>query len=56
MRDVRIVDKKFQTQKLQEEIEQDLKKQRDIVKRGHLPNYLVKYKKDAEQEKKKLMQ
>lgn len=56
MRDVKIVDKKFQTQKLQEEIDEDLKQQRLALKQGHLPNYLVKFKKEAELDKQRTLQ
>lgn len=56
MRDVKIIDKKFQTQKLQEEIEEDLKRQRSGLKTGVLPNYLVKFKKEAEMEKQRTLQ
>lgn len=50
MNEVRKIDKNFQTLKLQEEIEFDLNKQKAVIKRGHLPNYLVKFKKEAAEE------
>ena len=56
MRDVKIIDKKFQTQKLQEEIEEDLKKQRKTLRTGTMPNYLIKFKKEAEAEKQRNLQ
>lgn len=43
MRDVKIIDKKFQTSKLQNEIEDDLFKQKKQLKVGHMPKYLVRF-------------
>ena len=51
MREVKVIDKKYQTQKLTEEIDEDIKKKKAELKKGHLPNYLVKFKKQAEIEK-----
>lgn len=56
MRVVKKIDKQYRTAKLKQDIEEDVQKQKAALKRGILPNYLVQFKQQAEEEKQRTLQ